>query len=61
MIVGGIAVVFADTGSLKLTDSSYRLCFSFVSFSYIVCSFFVFRSFALRSWNWFVRFVRQFN
>ena len=34
----------------KLTDISYRLCFSFVSFACIV------RSFAFRSCNWFVRF-----
>jgi hypothetical protein len=57
VIVGGFAVVFADSGSLKLTVISYRLCVSFVSFSCIVCSFFVLRIFAFRSWNWVVRFV----
>jgi hypothetical protein len=31
-----------DPGSFKLTDISYRLCFSFVSFACIVRSFFVF-------------------
>ena len=39
MIVGGIAVVFTYSGSLKLTNISYRLGFSFVSFSCIVRSF----------------------
>jgi hypothetical protein len=40
-----------DPGSFKLTDISYRLRFSFVSFACII------RSFAFRSCNWFVRFV----
>jgi hypothetical protein len=39
VIVGGIAVVFTYSGSLKLTNISYRLGFSFVSFSCIVRSF----------------------
>ena len=46
-------------GSFKLTDISYRLRFSFVSFACIVHSFFVFRSFAFRSCNWFVPFVHR--
>jgi hypothetical protein len=46
-------------GSFKLTDISYRLRFSFVSFACIVHSFFVFRSFAFRSCNWFVHFVHR--
>ena len=44
-------------GSFNLTDISYRLRFSFVSFACIVRSFFVFRSFAFRACNLFVRFV----
>ena len=47
----------ADPGSFKLTDMSYRLRFSFVSFVCIVLSFFVFRSLAFCSCNWLVRFV----
>jgi hypothetical protein len=46
-----------DPGSFKLTDISHRLRFSFISFACIVRSFFIFRSFAFRSCNWFVRFV----
>ena len=46
-----------EHGSFKLTDVSYHLRFSFVSFACIVRSFFVFRSFAFRSCNWFVRIV----
>ena len=54
--------LFTDHGSLKITDISYRLRFSFVSFACIVRSFFVFRSFALRSCNCFVRFMyRSFH
>ena len=47
-------VVFTYSGSLKLTHISYRLGFSFVSFSCIVRSFIVFRLPAFRSCNWFV-------
>jgi len=54
-------IACTDPGSFKLTDISYRLRFSFASFACIVRSFFVFRSFAFRSCNWFIRFVRQFN
>ena len=50
-------VVFTYSGSLKLTHISYRLGFSFVSFSCIVRSFIVFRLPAFRSCNWFVCFV----
>ena len=46
-----------DPGSFKLTDISYRLRFSFVSFACIVRSFFVFRSFAFSLCNWFVHFM----
>ena len=46
-----------DPGSFNLTDISYRLCFSFVSFACIVRSFFVFRSFAFRACNLFIPFV----
>ena len=35
--------IITDPGSLKLTDISYRLRFSFVSFACIVRSFFLFR------------------
>ena len=49
-------VVFTYSGSLKLTNISYRLGFSFVSFSCIVRSFIVFRLPAFRSCNWFVLF-----
>jgi hypothetical protein len=49
-------------GSFKLTDISYRLRFSFVSFACSVRCFFVFRSFAFRSCNWFIRLVyRSFH
>ena len=51
-----------EHGSFKLTDISYRLRFSFVSFACIVRSFFAFRSFALCSFvSCIVRFVRQFD
>jgi hypothetical protein len=51
-----------EHGSLKLTNISYRLRFSFVSFACIVRSFFTFRSFALCSFvSCIVRFVRQFD
>jgi len=49
--------LLTDPGSLNLTDISYRLRFSFVSFACIVRSFFVFRSFAFRACNLFVCFV----
>jgi hypothetical protein len=48
--------------TFKLTDISYRLRFSFVSFACIVRSFFAFRSLALCSFvSCIVRFVRQFD
>jgi hypothetical protein len=51
-----------EHGSFKLTDISYRLRFSFVSFACIVRSFFAFRSLALCSFvSCTVRFVRQFD
>ena len=55
-----------DPGSIKVTDISYRLRFQFVSFAYIVLSFFVFRSFGfvrviVSFVSCIVRFVRQFN
>jgi hypothetical protein len=51
-----------EHGSLKLTDISYRLRFSFVSFACIVRSFSAFRSLALCSFvSCTVRFVRQFD
>ena len=43
--------VLTDPGSFNLTDISYRLRFSFVSFACIV------RSFAFRACNLFFRFV----
>ena len=56
-----MAGTYTDPGSFKLKDILYSLRFSFVSFACIVRSFIVFHSFAFRSCNWFVRFVRQFN
>ena len=47
-----------DPGSFNFTNISYRLHFSFVSLrGSFVRSFFVFRSFAFRACNLFVRFV----
>ena len=52
-----VVTSITDPGSFKLTDISYRLRFSFVSFACNVRWFFVFRSFAFRSCNWFIRLV----
>jgi len=58
------ALIYTDPGSFKLTDMSYRLRFSFVSFVCIVRSFSVHLRF-VRVIGSFVScivcFVRQFN